>query len=31
MDIVRAVSKARAAVGDALETVRSRLGEADRG
>jgi hypothetical protein len=31
MDIVRAVSNARAAVGDALETVRSRLGEADRG
>ncbi len=31
MDIVRAVSNARAAVGDALDTVRSRLGEADRG
>ena len=31
MDIVRAVANARAAVGDALETVRSRLGEADRG
>jgi hypothetical protein len=31
MDIVRAVSNARAAVGDALNTVRSRLGEADRG
>ena len=31
MDIVRAVSNARAAVGDASDTVRSRLGEADRG
>ena len=31
MDIVRAVYNARAAVEDALETVRSRLGEADRG
>jgi predicted urease superfamily metal-dependent hydrolase len=31
MDIVRAVSNARVAVGDALGTVRSRLGEADRG
>jgi len=31
IDIVRAVYKARAAVGDALDTVRSRLGEADRG
>ncbi len=31
MDIVRAVSNARAAVGDALDAVRSRLGEADRG
>jgi anti-sigma factor ChrR (cupin superfamily) len=31
MDIVLAVANARAAVGDALDTVRSRLGEADRG
>jgi hypothetical protein len=31
MDIVRAVSNARTAVGDVLDAVRSRLGEADRG
>ena len=30
MDIVRAVSNARAAVGDALDAVRLRLGEAER-
>ena len=31
MDILRAVANARAAVGDALDTVSLRLGEADRG
>ena len=31
MDIVRAVANARAAVGDAMDAVRLRLGEADRG
>ncbi len=31
MDIVQAVANARAAVGDALDAVRSRLGEANRG
>ena len=31
MDIVQAVAHARSAVGDALEAVRLRLGEADRG
>ncbi len=30
MDIVRAVANARAAVGDALDAVRLRLGEAER-
>ncbi len=30
MDIVQAVANARAAVGDALDAVRSRLGEAER-
>jgi hypothetical protein len=31
MDIVRAVANAKAVVGDALDAVRLRLGEADRG
>ena len=31
MDLVRAVANARVALGDALETVRVRLGDSDRG
>ncbi len=31
MDLVRAVANARVALGDALETVRVRLGDTDRG
>ena len=31
IDLVRAVANARVALGDALETVRLRLGETDRG
>jgi hypothetical protein len=31
MDLIRAVAAARIAVGDALEAVRLRVGESDRG